>query len=90
MRCGPDPGARPETDQVIGDTDREQGSCLPVSNWFLRSEAGEPLGQTYGAVPRVGDRLEKPTGLAGWLIVSVAELRPTCSFRRFQVTVTAP
>ena len=75
---------------MIGGADGEQETCIPVSNWFLVSEAGEPLGQTYGPAPRIGDRLKRPEGLAGWLIVSVAELRPTCSFRRFRVTVTPP
>ena len=75
---------------MIGDTDGERRTCLPVSNWFLISKTGEPLGQTYGPMPRVGERLERPEGLAGWLIACVAELRPTCSFRRFRVTVTPP
>ena len=75
---------------MTGDTDGERRTCLPASNWFLISETGEPLGQTYGPIPSVGDRLKRPEGLAGWLIASVAELRPTCSFRRFRVTVTPP
>ena len=75
---------------MIGGTDAEQGTCLPATNWFLISETGEPLGQTYGPVPCVGDRLKRPEGLVGWMVASVVELRPTCSFRRFRVTVDPP
>jgi len=65
-----------------------------VTQWYLYSEGGEPLGHAYrsgeGAVPSVGARLDD--NCARWksaLVVEFSELRATCSMRRFRVVVRA-
>ncbi len=68
-------------------TPRRPATCLPLATWFLVSESGEPLGQTRGPEPLVGDRLAGPGELTGWVVVSVTELRATCAMRRFRVAV---
>ena len=64
--------------------------CLPTTLWFLASEAGKPMGQTYGPPPRMGHRMERPDEVRGWTVASFEELRPTCAMRRFRVVVRPP
>ena len=55
---------------------------MPTSQWFIYSEDGKPIGQTYRRQPpEVGARVEEGE------IVAFEELRPTCSAKRFKVTV---
>ena len=57
-------------------------TCLPTTAWFLYDESGAPLGQVHRRqFPEVGVRIE-----AGE-ITAFEELRPTCSMRRFKVTL---
>ena len=64
--------------------------CLPTTRWFMASESGKPLGQTHGPEPSAGGIVAGPGELAGWVIVSVTELRATCAVRRFRVVVRPP
>lgn len=70
--------------------DGTPGPCLPTCVWFLVSETGEPLGQTYAPEPEIGQVLERPDQVKGWTVTSIEELRPTCAMRRFSVTVRPP
>jgi len=64
---------------------------LPVTQWYLYSEDGEPLGQMYrsgeGAIPSVGARLDDDARWKSASVVEFSELRATCSMRRFRVVV---
>jgi hypothetical protein len=72
---------------------RQTDTCLPAAVWFLFSEQGEPLGQTYRgrghAVPAVGEPLADGDGWAGGVVVGFTELAATCAMRRFRVVVRA-
>jgi len=57
-------------------------TCLPTTAWFLYDEDGSPLGQVHHSQsPEVGTRIEQGE------VVAVAEMRPTCSMRRYRVTL---
>ena len=57
-------------------------TCLPTTSWFLYDETGAPLGQVHRPqIPEAGVRIE-----AGE-VIAFEELRPTCSMRRFRVTL---
>ena len=58
---------------------------MPSTTWYLISEDGEPLGQTYAPVPVVGQAIERPESLEGWVVVRFEELRAACAMRRFRV-----
>ena len=57
-----------------------------AATWFLKSEAGQPLGQVYRAdgeaAPEAGSRVEDLGQVA-----SFKELGPTCGMRRFEVII---
>ena len=63
------------------------GPCLPTAVWFLVSEDGDPLGQTYAPAPEVGQEVRQPESHVGWVVVGVEELRPACAMRRFRVVI---
>ena len=57
-------------------------TCLPTTAWFLYDESGAPQGQIHRSQPpEIGVRIE-----AGE-VVAFEELRPTCSMRRYRVTL---
>ena len=59
-------------------------TCLPTSQWFIYSEDGKPIAQVYRRqAPEVGARVDEGE------ITAFEELRPTCSAKRFKVTVSA-
>ena len=66
-------------------------TCLPTAQWFLYSEAGEPLGSVYrsgdGTVPAVGAIVDDAARTGRVEVLGFDELRPTCSMRRFRVVV---
>ena len=66
-------------------------TCLPAAQWFLYSEDGAPLGSVYRggerAVPAAGARLDDVGGWEWAEVMGFRELRPTCSVRRFRVTL---
>ena len=57
-------------------------TCLPTTAWFLYDESGAPLGQVHRSQPpEVGVQIEPGE------VVAFEEMRPTCSMRRFRVTL---
>ncbi len=57
-------------------------TCLPTTAWFLYDESGSPLGQVHHSQPpEIGVRIEEGE------VTAVEEMRPTCSMRRYRVTV---
>ena len=66
------------------------GPCLPTTVWFLVSEDGDPLGQTYAPAPEVGQEVRRPEAVAGWVVVTLEELRAACAMRRFRVVIRPP
>ena len=70
-------------------SDREE-TCLPTTTWFLFDEDDKPLGQIYRpGFPEVGSQFEGGQRFETGEVVSFAELRATCSMRRFRVVVRA-
>ena len=63
-------------------------TCLPTTAWFLLDGDGQALGQVYRReIPRVGMRIEGGQRFEAAEVVEFAELRATCSMRRFRVVV---
>ena len=57
-------------------------TCLPTTAWFLYDEDGSPLGQVHNSQPpQVGVRIEPGE------VIAFEEMRPTCSMRRYRVTL---
>ena len=57
-------------------------TCLPTTAWFLHDESGAPLGQVHHSQPpEIGARIEQGE------VTAVEEMRPTCSMRRYRVTL---
>ncbi len=63
-------------------------TCLPTFTWFLVDEDGRPVGQIRRPeLPETGMNFEGKGRFEEAEIVEVAELRPTCSMRRFRVII---
>ena len=57
-------------------------TCLPTTAWFLYDEDGAPMGQVYNSQPpEVGARIDLGD------VIAFEEMRPTCSMRRYRVTL---
>jgi hypothetical protein len=76
---------------VTDTTGAEGGSKEIAASWFVKSEAGEPLGQISrgeeAAVPSPGSVLTAEAKWRSAEVVSFRELGPTCSIRRYAVVV---
>ncbi len=63
-------------------------TCLPTTTWYLFSEDGQPLGQTYRrGVPEVDAIIQGREQFQTAQVVIFTELRATCAMRRFRVVV---
>ncbi len=63
-------------------------TCLPTFAWFLMSQDGRPMGQiNRPSLPEAGARFEGQGGFEEAEVVEAAELRPSCSMRRFRVII---
>lgn len=64
---------------------------VPAAVWYLVSDAGAALGQTYRGKhedePHPGERLSGDARWEGATVVSFTELAATCMMRRFRVVV---
>jgi hypothetical protein len=63
-------------------------TCIPTTTWYLFDEKEKPLGQIYRTgFPEDGLQFEGGQRFETGEVVSFAELRATCSMRRFRVVV---